>query len=712
MKTQTKSPSVDSRMLHLYKPLVRRLAIVFIATAVIAQAALLFFDERLVRRLSTELIGSVAGSVGAQLQRLISVQGNMLLIALDEVDRVALDAEGSDAELYAKVIPFLKTYPILDSVNIADNEGNEFVVIRDDDGFLTRRIAGANLDIAQWQRVRNDEIVEAWERSTDVRPMERPWFIGALQHEPRSRFWTKPYAFLSTGEPGVSVATRWRSESDELERVIAFNLSLVDISHQTMNLHPSENGMVMVLDSSRRVLGLPAHERFSDDRQITATTLLPVDELGIGTVEQAVSAWDDHGGESSIFPFAGPLGRAWWAGFNRIELDTQASIWSVVLVPRKDLLGSTVALRNWTILGIILAGVAIAALMLGIMMRSIRRQLKAEIDRVEQRLGQYLIEEKIGAGGNGSVYRARHALLRRPTALKLMNPEFANSDAARERFEHEVRLTSGLSHPNTVAVYDFGHTADGTLYYAMELLEGSTLNRLVQASGPAPASRTIHFLMQACGSLAEAHAKGLIHRDIKPSNLIACERGGVYDVLKVLDFGLVKEMAQVDGNLTQADVLIGTPFYMAPEIISQPGAAGPASDLYALGAVGYFLLTGRNVFEGASAVEICAAHLHDAPERPSVRAGREVSEDLENVILQCLAKDPADRPANADELLDALSACADAGDWGADDARAWWREYGSGVGQADAEDDVPMSMTGMLVDLESRIISPEKPTGQ
>ena len=708
MKTLNKTLSIDSRLLQLYRPLLRRLLIVVVVTAVLAQAALLYFDERLVRKLSSGLIESVASSIDDNLTRRLGVNNNLLVIALEEVGDSTLGPQSSDSDLYSILVPFLDAYPMLDSMNLADTAGNEFVIIRDGDSYLTRGIDATTPDVARWSRLQDDEVIESWERSTDVSPTDRLWFTGAMQHEPRSRHWTNPYELLSTNEPGISVATRWTPESGGRERVIAINLNLIEVSQTTMGLRPSENGLLFVFDDSRRILGLPAHDRFGDERSIASAALMAVDELEIPEINAAVTSWDERGAEPAVFSFPTVDGKVWWAGFSPIRIDAEKAIWSAVLVPRSDLLGSIVMTRNLAILGIILAGVVIAGLMLALAMRSIRRQMKAALDRIEQKLGQYVIEERIGEGGNGMVYRAHHALLRRPTALKLMNPEFASSDAARKRFEHEVRLTSGLSHPNTVAVYDFGRTSDGTLYYAMELLEGSTLNRLVQASGPLPAGRTIHFLLQACGSLAEAHSRGLIHRDIKPSNMIACERGGVYDVLKVVDFGLVQEMAQVDGNLTQADVLIGTPFYMAPEIIREPGAASPSSDLYALGAVGYFLLTGSQVFEGESAVDICAAHLQDEPERPSARLGRGVPTDLEEILLACLAKDPADRPANAAALRDALAECADAGSWGPAEAAAWWSEYGAGVSGAAVEDETPMSRTELLVDLDSRLISADR----
>ena len=696
----------------MYKPLVRKLVIVFIVSGVLGLAALLYFDERLVKRVSSSLITKATESIDESLQRQLSINGRLLMIALSQVETLALGEATSDDELYSRLEPFLQAHPVLDSINLADTAGNEFVIIREPDGYMTRRLDASMPDTARWQRLRDGVSLESWERSSDVAPMERPWFKGAMQHEPGARYWTEPYAFLSTNEPGISVSTRWQPADGEPERVIAFNLSLVGVSRMTMSRRPSSNGINFVFDDNDRLLGLPADDRFATEQAITAAELLPLSQLGMPNIDSAIKAWDEAGRDETVFSYTGPEDATWWAGFSRIQLDDTHAVWSAILVPRSDLLGALVNTRNMAIIGIFSTAFIIAALILFLSLRSIRQQMKQVVDRIEQRLGQYHIEEKIGEGGNGTVYRARHALLRRPTALKLMNPEFARSEAARKRFEDEVRLTSGLSHPNTVAIFDFGRTGDGTLYYAMEMLDGSTLNRLVQVAGPLPAGRAIHFLTQACGSLAEAHQKGLIHRDIKPSNLIVCERGGLYDVLKVVDFGLVKEMAQVDGNLTQADVLIGTPFFMAPEIISRPGAASPRSDLYALGAVGYFIITGRQVFEGESAVEICAAHLHDQPERPSIKAGRDIPEDLERILLQCLEKEPSARPDSAEDLRDALSACVDAGAWDASDAKNWWREFASGLSDGHAEeDDVPMSRTELFVDLDSRLVSVARDTG-
>lgn len=276
----------------------------------------------------------------------------------------------------------------------------------------------------------------------------------------------------------------------------------------------------------------------------------------------------------------------------------------------------------------------------------------------------------------GVVYRAKHAFLRRPTAVKLLPPERAG-EVAVARFEREVQLTSRLTHPNTIAIYDFGRTPERVFYYAMEYLDGLTLEALVERAGPLPAERVIHILAQVAGALGEAHGLGLIHRDVKPANVILCERGGVPDVAKVLDFGLVKDLEgagdRADSNV---NVLTGTPLYMSPEAIRDPKSVSGASDVYALGAVGYFLLTGRHAFEAPSVVEVCSLHLHGTPRPVSEVLGNRVSADLERVLGQCLAKSPGARPESAEALAELLLACEDAGRWTVARARSWWRTIG------------------------------------
>jgi hypothetical protein len=299
--------------------------------------------------------------------------------------------------------------------------------------------------------------------------------------------------------------------------------------------------------------------------------------------------------------------------------------------------------------------------------------------RKAMQLGQYTLEDKIGEGGMGAVYRARHAMLRRPTAIKLLPPEKAGEKAI-ERFEQEVQLTSRLTHPNTVAIYDFGRTPDGVFYYAMEYLDGVSLDELVELDGPQPAARVLHILAQAAEALAEAHDAGLIHRDIKPANIILCERGGRPDVVKVLDFGLVKDIAAPkDLSLSVTTTITGTPLYLAPESIMDPSAVDGRTDLYALGCVAYFLLTGEPVFGGNTIVEVCGHHMHKEPTPPSQRIGGSVDAELERVVLHCLAKAQDDRPESAQALLDELMACSIAGDWSRADARSWWNDHASEV---------------------------------
>jgi len=289
-----------------------------------------------------------------------------------------------------------------------------------------------------------------------------------------------------------------------------------------------------------------------------------------------------------------------------------------------------------------------------------------------QQLGQYTLGRKIGEGGMGVVYLAHHDLLRRPTAVKLLHPDRVGHDSM-QRFEREVRHMSQLTHPNTVAVFDYGRSFDGAFYYAMEYLGGIDLHNLVVKHGKQPAERVRQIMIQVCGALQEAHDRGIVHRDIKPANIILCERGAMPDVAKVVDFGLVKEFTANTGASTQ--VVVGTPAFVAPEAVTDPNAVGPAADLYALGCVGYFLLTGRKVFDAKTAVDLCIQHVTKQPVPPSQVASTHVPRQLEEIVMACLAKQPSGRPASANDLADRLRAAGSFDDW--DDARAntWWRDF-------------------------------------
>ncbi len=343
---------------------------------------------------------------------------------------------------------------------------------------------------------------------------------------------------------------------------------------------------------------------------------------------------------------------------------------------------------------------ATATFAVGLLLERQRRRAGLA-EKKAARLGQYQLEEKLGEGGMGAVYRAHHALLRRPTAVKLLHPTH-NSAANLERFEREVRRTAELSHPNTISIYDYGHTADGVFYYAMEYLEGVDLDVLVERFGPMPSSRVIHLITQAAGALAEAHSVGMVHRDIKPANLFLCRRGGVPDTVKVLDFGLVKTSRPEDKTLTADDVVMGTPAYLPPEMVSSANAATPVSDIYALGAVAYYLVTGEPVFDGETAMALLMAHASVQPVPPSERLGAAVDATLEEVILACLEKSPAHRPQSADELIARLDAAEVAGQWTRAMAEDWWTRHQdsiSGLTDADRK-SVGTDETIMRIDSE------------
>lgn len=331
--------------------------------------------------------------------------------------------------------------------------------------------------------------------------------------------------------------------------------------------------------------------------------------------------------------------------------------------------------------------------------------LRAEASRVK-RLGQYVLEEKLGEGGMGIVYRASHAMLRRPTAIKLLPPGKAGAESI-GRFEREVQLTARLSHPSTIAIFDYGRTPTGVFYYAMEYLDGLNLQQLVGRDGPQPPGRVIHLLEQVSGALTEAHEAGLVHRDIKPANIILCERGGMPDVAKVVDFGLVHHAALGEDEATMLqtarNVLTGTPMYMAPETVKGDTAVDARSDLYALGAVGYFLLTGAPVFEASTVVEVIAHHLHTSPEPPSRRSPNPVPGDLESVILRCLAKEPEARFPSARALAHTLRDCARNTPWPPEEAARWWEAFRADRRRIAAPPPADVAPT-LAVDLTERVV--------
>jgi serine/threonine protein kinase len=294
-------------------------------------------------------------------------------------------------------------------------------------------------------------------------------------------------------------------------------------------------------------------------------------------------------------------------------------------------------------------------------------------------MGSYHLEELLGRGGMGEVWRASHRLLARSSAIKLIRPDSLGSGAseALKRFEREAQATAALRSPHTVEIYDFGTTEGGVFYYVMELLEGYDSETLVQAHGPLPQGRVVHLLRQICKSLMEAHERGMVHRDIKPANIFVCKYGLESDFVKVLDFGLVKSTLPASGqsNLTAAGIVAGTAEYISPEMARGDAMVDARADLYSLGCVAYYLLSGKLVFEGATPMEILIEHVKTRPTRPSQRISRPIQPELEEIVLSCLQKDPANRPQSARELERLLAGVPLSAPWTDEDAERWWREH-------------------------------------
>ncbi|MDQ3025401.1 MAG: serine/threonine protein kinase [Pseudomonadota bacterium] len=304
--------------------------------------------------------------------------------------------------------------------------------------------------------------------------------------------------------------------------------------------------------------------------------------------------------------------------------------------------------------------------------------------REARRVGAYRIEREIGTGGMSHIYLAHHTHLKRPAAVKILKSHLATDEAV-ARFQREAQLCSQLAHPNTIEIYDYGTTREGQWYYAMEYLRGASLEEIVRRQGPMPAARVVHALRQACGSLKEAHDRGWVHRDVKPSNLMLCVRGGEHDVLKVLDFGLIKQVRNPDTrDITQYSRILGTPLYMAPERLRNPADADARADIYALGAVAWFALAGRPAFEAQTDHDIVYRVMNEMAPSLATGAVQGVPAALESLVARCLAKEREARPTDIEEVRRTLDDIAVALPWGEADARAWWAAHGAQLGDSPA----------------------------
>ncbi|OWK41871.1 serine/threonine protein kinase [Fimbriiglobus ruber] len=319
---------------------------------------------------------------------------------------------------------------------------------------------------------------------------------------------------------------------------------------------------------------------------------------------------------------------------------------------------------------------------------ALRREVQSAREAVRE-MGQYRLRRKLGAGGMGEVYLAEHRLIKRPCALKRIHRKYLNNPEQVRRFEREVQATAQLRHPNTVEIYDYGRADDGTFYYVMEYLPGMSLEDMVARHGPQPPARAVHILRQVCGALRAAHRQGLVHRDVKPSNILVFPHGNPHDQAKVVDFGLVHTLADEvdpDAKITREGLIVGTPEYMSPEQASG-GALDGRSDLFGLGSVAYFLLTGREGFHRDNPVKTLMAVVNEEP-APIAKYNPHVPDDLTAVIKRCLAKTPDDRYESAADLEEALAACGCSGQWSGTQAADWW-------------DTHPDAQPGTGTDLES-----------
>ncbi|MEE8467297.1 MAG: serine/threonine protein kinase [Planctomycetota bacterium] len=659
----------------------------------------LFTGSRAVERLSASMIGRSTSQARARLDGIFQPV-ETVLSAMAEWARDGLlefeDLEGFNALL----MPVLAHSKHISSVQLADDRGRELMLMQEQGGWRNREVGVGQrraglVRAVTWdaqRKLASDEEVEL-----DYDPRERPWYLSASS-SPRALepHWTEPYTFRTSGELGVTASLRWRAPGDGTQVVLAVDVLLADLTRFTSALEVSPRGSLTVLDAQRRVLGLPRDRPLDGEEAWDASLFAPARSLGLPQLTGALLAYGAAGaGDLPCVSFSSG-GERWWGGFEHYQRPGTGRLSIVVMVPESDMLGSLSNHRN-SMLGILLAGVLAAAAMAFWIERRVNRRIQGAL-QVARHLGQYTLEEKLGEGGMGAVYLARHALLRRPTAIKLLRGHQAISRVAQARFEREVQITAELTHPNTIVIYDYGHTPEGLFYYAMEYLDGVSLRELVEREGPQPPARVIHLLRQVCGSLQEAHAAKLIHRDIKPANLMLCERGGRYDVLKVLDFGLVKELGDVEQ--THSGGLKGTPLYMSPEAIRDEGVDA-SSDLYSLGATAYMLLTGSHVFEASSLAEVLIAHVGELPVRPSERLGRDLPADLEDIVMACLCKQKAGRPADAASLESALSRCVDADGWSQSEARAWWQAHAQGI-RDERAGRRPATDTRLTVDLDER----------
>jgi serine/threonine protein kinase len=525
------------------------------------------------------------------------------------------------------------------------------------------------------------------EANSGYDPRQRPFYLAALRN--RGRSWTDPYPFFIDGITGITCAEPVGDAAGPAGAVMAVDFNL-DSLGAVLQQADSESGSASFLFTAEHVLlGLPTNWRPAGMPE-GPRRLLKAEDLAVTPLSAYFAALpalpQDH---EELPPFiVRHDGEDLVAAVGSCRIDDGPRWYIGMLLPRVALLGDTDRhLRLSLIIGLAVLGLAtaVAAWFARHLARSRSEAASAraqarKAEAAANEMGSYRLVKLLGRGGMGEVWLAQHRMLARPAAIKLIKAENLqglepeHGEEVRKRFAAEARLTASLRSRNTIELYDYGIAEDGTFYYVMELLDGIDLHDLVLRYGPLPPARVVHLLIQACNSLDEAHERGLVHRDIKPENLFICRHASEVDVLKVLDFGIVRmqrpdtEMAKTREGLVQ-----GTPATMSPEQACDQPLDG-RSDLYSLGCVAYWLLSGSQVFDGENAMELLNHHVGTTPVPPSVRMHRPLPQGLEDLVMRCLAKDPAQRPATARLLAHALLEL-DLGreePWDAARQRNWW----------------------------------------
>lgn len=585
--------------------------------------------------------------------------------------QLELDLENL-APVNARLKPMLRRMEQVSAVALEDADGRQYYFWQHGENWWGMYRDSADSD--ERVSLRWDDDGRLLDRRTEPigEQLQRPWYDGAMAIDEGRTYWTEPFVLFTRDEPGVAAARRFESPDDGQIRVVAVAVTIADLSGLTSAMRPSENGYSAVLTPTGEVVGLPRASRYEDPAVVEDEILSSWADLDLEGLGSAWEVWRDSGADGGIVEADCDRWGGVHAGFSRFTLGEQNLVVATV-IPQEDLTGTVNQQRNLAA-GVGLVGVVLAVLLSIWMSRRYRKRISAAYDDARQ-LGQYRLTEKIGGGGMGDVYRADHAMLERPTAVKLLKAEMYDRESIR-RFEREVQLTCRLTHPNTITVFDYGETDEGLFYYAMEYLDGVTLKEFLDYIGPLPESRVIYLMCQVCGALIEAHQIGLIHRDIKPGNIMITDEGGMADRVTVLDFGLVKDVkAPREISLTNQDYRQGSPGYMAPEVIREGKGDEPAVDIFAVGAVMYTLLCGKNPYRGESAVDTMIAQIEQPLQPPSELLGRQVDADLEELIMACMARERSQRPASMRDVLTALMNCESSGQWTLDDALEWWREH-------------------------------------